>query len=225
MHENRTQKVGFDIDRYGNADPLPEVKQKILEKFPNADMNISGSKTFIGSNSNWKYSYHIVLQNYIVKNVNHLLDVKEWCAMLTQKRLGFDPPIFRINSLLKCINQSKGDKDHDVNPRIQNYVEGSTVLFDHTILYNIREDAIVLNTASTPKKRCKDQKDNEHKTKKQKLANVSKLPRMNSPVPVGFDLHDTEPFQLLEIMSNPPRGHEFQISNDIFVRCHDGEKR
>jgi len=212
MHEDRVQKVAFDVDSYDDVDPLSQVKENITKKYPDAVMNISGSKTFLAEKNVWKYSYHIVLQNYIVNNVNDLCEVKEWCAMPEQKAIGFDPAVYRVNGLLKCINQSKGDKDHNGQPRIQKYVEGSKVFLDHSILHNIPDDAVILQMPTVSKKRSAV--DKPIKTKKQKLVNVSKLSKMDLPVPEGFDLQNSDPHTLLSMMPNYPRKHKFQLSND-----------
>ena len=57
-------KVYFDIDKKGKGDTeyLQTVKDIIEKYFPNADMAISGSI------AEAKTSYHIVLQNYVIRN-------------------------------------------------------------------------------------------------------------------------------------------------------------
>ena len=66
MPEDRTHKVVFDVDLKGSdvKDPLQECKEAILKHFPEAQMQIGGSKGVVDGKT--KYSYHIVLSNYIV---------------------------------------------------------------------------------------------------------------------------------------------------------------
>ncbi|KAJ3290982.1 hypothetical protein HK104_006399 [Borealophlyctis nickersoniae] len=153
MHEDTPQKVAFDCEKMTDSmDPFNQIKEKILEKFPDAVMNIPGSRT-LQSDKRTKYSYHIILQNYVANGIDNLCGVKEWCTLPEQKALGFDQSIYRRKGLLKCINQSKGDKDLDGNPRTQDYIEGSQDVFDHTLFYNIQQDAnkVAMPTTAAPR--------------------------------------------------------------------------
>ncbi|KAJ3267916.1 hypothetical protein HK104_005559, partial [Borealophlyctis nickersoniae] len=216
MHEDRPQKVTFDIDKIDSKDPLNKIKEKIFEKFLDAVMNISGSRMLQSNKRTWKYSYHIILQNYVANVIDDLCDVKEWCTLPEQKALGFDQSIYRRKGLLKCINQLKGDKDLKDKPRTQNYIEGSRDVFDHTMFHNIPEDAkvVVVETAA-PQSKKRAGRGNGGKQKKRRLENVSDVPRMNLEPPAGFDIYTADPHQQLKAMPNFPRGHKFQLSNEV----------
>ena len=113
-------KVYFDIDG-PHAEDFPtyieQVKQKILEYFPNAEMALSGS------NTEKKASIHVVLQNYMIFTEFQRDQVKE-IAMLAG--MGFDTAVYTKNRLMKCVNQSKTDG------RVQAIIENAD-LKAHTI--------------------------------------------------------------------------------------------
>ncbi|KAJ3280181.1 hypothetical protein HK104_000853 [Borealophlyctis nickersoniae] len=208
MHEDRPQNVSFDCEITTDlTDPLNQIKKKILEKFPDALMNISGSRMLEPDNRNWKYSYHIILQNYVAREIDDLYGVKEWCTLPEQRALGFDPNIYRRKGLLKCINQSKGDKARrdkrqKKKPHTQDYIEGSRDVYDHTIHHNIREDAkdipeyfkeIAMTTTAAPRSKKLAGERNGGKQKKRRLENVPDIPRMNLEPPEGFDIYTADP--------------------------------
>lgn len=99
-------KVYFDIDKKGEStnEYLVNIKNIILEYFPEAEMAISGSI------KETKTSYHIVLQNYTIHNederqhMKHL--VKYICEHVDES---FDWKVYTKNRNMKCINQSKDD--------------------------------------------------------------------------------------------------------------------
>jgi hypothetical protein len=103
---NFPHKMYFDIDKKGdNISPtfLQDIKQTILQYFPNAEMAISGSiKTE-------KTSYHIVLQNYVIHNVEEQTTIKHIIKYLQTKEDSFDWKVYTKNRNMKCINQSKED--------------------------------------------------------------------------------------------------------------------
>jgi len=106
---NYPYKVYFDIDcktksNDHDADFEHDIINKITEIFPDNDLAISGSVT------DEKTSYHIVLNNYIIKNnqerdyikmiVKHLNETFDDC---------FDWKVYNKNRNMKAVNQSKGD--------------------------------------------------------------------------------------------------------------------
>jgi hypothetical protein len=95
-------KVYFDIDEETKVDNFEEyiqnVKQTILQYFPEADMGISGSHT------DSKTSLHICVNNYFIHNDEHRKSMKVLC-----KELKWDWKVYTNNRLMKCINQSKPD--------------------------------------------------------------------------------------------------------------------
>src|SRR5690606_21199443 len=137
MLASRVHKVVFDIDMY-DTNTLAECKKVILQRFPGVQMNISGS---IGETPRGtKYSYHIILQNYVVSGseLEYTNYLKAFCVHY--RHLGFDPAVYKINGQIKFINQGKKDG------RIQAYIEGSKDLLDHTVTHNVPSDAINIDT-------------------------------------------------------------------------------
>jgi hypothetical protein len=94
------KKVYFDFDEKESPDFVSHIqltKQKILKYFPDADMAISGS-------NEGKASLHIIVNNYLIKNIE-----EQDCMKLIAKELGADIAVYTINRLMKSINQSKLD--------------------------------------------------------------------------------------------------------------------
>ncbi|KAI9087784.1 hypothetical protein DFS34DRAFT_673074 [Phlyctochytrium arcticum] len=220
MHPDRKQKVAFDIELTGIEDPINKVKNSICEKFPQCEMNISGNWKYVDKGKrNKKYSYHIILDNYHVDCVADLAPVKALCIQPEWKMVGIDPSIYRQKGLFKCINQSKGDLDHNGKPRIQRWISGSKEILDHTLLHNIRADSINVNTLNLPQQHEKKRKRVEGKTTTAstniKLEDIHDVPKMNLDIPKGFDLTNASPSEHLQKMPNYPRGHKYQLSNVI----------
>lgn len=119
------KKVYFDIDR--NTNGLDECKAKIIEFFPNANLQISGYE------KDSKSSYHIIVSNYIIKNVCQLSFIKDF--VINNTDIGFDSAVYGKYNLFKCINQSK----QTPNSPIQQFLEGSTVLSKHLICQDFDE--------------------------------------------------------------------------------------
>jgi hypothetical protein len=118
------KKVYFDID--ATTDTLEQCKNVILEKFKNANLQISGYKT------PEKYSFHIVLSNYYVYDPIY---IKHFAN--EHSHLGFDTAVYGKYNLFKCINQSKPKKDAN----IQKYLEGSQELTKHLVLFDFDNNA------------------------------------------------------------------------------------
>lgn len=105
---DRPRKVYFDIDYLGKADDtfLPLILNGIQEVLPYSDADIAIS----GSVNDVKTSYHIVLNNYIIKtdtDRNVLKGVVSYLNLHVQT--AFDTRVYDNNRRMKCINQSKGD--------------------------------------------------------------------------------------------------------------------
>lgn len=100
-------KVYFDIDLSDSSIDtelfLESIKNIIIHFFPNADMAISGSVTSV------KTSYHIVLQNYIVKSKLDQTTLKTIVKVMNELNSAFDWKVYTSNRQMKCINQSKPD--------------------------------------------------------------------------------------------------------------------
>ena len=95
-------KVYFDIDEEipagGIATPLQNHIDQIDKLFPNSDMAISGSLT------DSKASYHIILNNYMINNINDRNTIK-----IMVDSLGWDNKVYTKNRNMKLPNQSKPD--------------------------------------------------------------------------------------------------------------------
>ena len=98
-------KVYFDIDKkYHEDNYYNKIVDKINELFPNSDMAISGSKT------EEKESYHITLNNYVIKNIDERNAMKVLCNHLKATYDdGFDGNPYGNNQAFKLFNQSKTD--------------------------------------------------------------------------------------------------------------------
>ena len=210
-------RVVFDIDLKGKdvLDPLEGSIAVINEKFPGAILNISGSvaKTKEGYP---RYSYHIVLFNYVVNHVNDYVLVQKLC--LQHKILGFDPSIYRANGQYKCVNQSKQDG------RIQKVISGSADPLDHSLRCNIplnvhtMADSTLSNNdfPKEIKKRGRPRKNVEGEGQKTKRALLTtpeqEVEFMNIPVPDGFDIYSASPLDKLNAFPNPKRSDPHQRS-------------
>lgn len=98
-------KVYFDIDA-DNKDYniYDKIIPKINELFPDADMAISGSVSDV------RQSYHIVLNNFTIDNIEDRETIKALVNHLkTTFDDSFDNVVYSKNRNMKCINQSKGD--------------------------------------------------------------------------------------------------------------------
>ncbi|KAJ3250920.1 hypothetical protein HK104_007405, partial [Borealophlyctis nickersoniae] len=97
-------------------------------------------------------------------------------------------------------------------------------VYDHTIHHNIPDDAkdipeefkeIAMTTTAAPRSKKRAGERNGGKQKKRRLENVPDIPRMNREPPEGFDIYTADPNQQLKAMPNFPRGHKFQLSNEV----------
>jgi hypothetical protein len=80
------------------ATPLQNHIDQIDKLFPNSDMAISGSLT------DSKASYHIILNNYMINNINDRNTIK-----IMVDSLGWDNKVYTKNRNMKLPNQSKPD--------------------------------------------------------------------------------------------------------------------
>jgi hypothetical protein len=98
-------KVYFDIDADNkDYDIYEKIIPKLNELFPNSEMAVSGSKSEV------RQSYHIVLNNYLIKNEEDRNFMKSLVKYFKQTiDDGFDDRVYTKNRFMKCINQSKED--------------------------------------------------------------------------------------------------------------------
>lgn len=104
------RKVYFDVDCNDPTNlSLDDVKTIINKYFENAEYAISGSET------DKKKSYHIVLTNYIIKNINDLQTMKTLVKYIANTECPyFDWLVYSKNRAMKCINQSKPDREQQL---------------------------------------------------------------------------------------------------------------
>jgi len=110
-------KVYFDVDKINTEEDqnyLNKITTKINELFPNPDMAISGSilKT--------KYSYHIILNNYVINSNDEkqkLINIVKYLKNNFDD--GFDDVVYKNNQLMKQINQSKITTPDKPDKRVQ----------------------------------------------------------------------------------------------------------
>ena len=172
------RKVYFDLDVYDvdNFD-INIVKEKIIEKFPNAIMAISGYDT-----PN-KISRHIILMNYHFKNLEEQKKMLPWLSVLVY--LGVDSLVYTRNRLMKCVNQSKPEAN------IQEDLSGNTIE-EHSILF----------VSSTSMDAGELDWEEFETTKKDLKVDILKIPQFQLPNPKAFDLLEANSLEILNIIPN-----------------------
>ncbi len=114
-------KIYFDIDKKVDENNNTEIfYEKIINKinniFPNSDMAVSGSV-----NEN-KISYHITLNNYLIKTKEDREYVKNVVKYLNETfDNSFDWKVYTNNRNMKAVNQSK------IDGRIQNIILNNNI--------------------------------------------------------------------------------------------------
>lgn len=212
MMECRVIKVGFDIDIKTQNKPdknvLTKIKEKILEFFPGARLNICGSE--VEKDGLYHYSYHIVLENYVFGTEEELKALRDF-ARAHQNELGFDPRIYKADGQLKYINQSKGDG------RIQSFIEGSENLMDHTLLHNIPEDAKAVSSLRLTLQ-LEEREAKAGQSGKGRCDFLADIPIRGLDVPDGFDLYSHGPLSKLMHIPNAKRHSPQALNGDISFR-------
>ncbi|KAJ3034210.1 hypothetical protein HK097_004575, partial [Rhizophlyctis rosea] len=133
-------------------------------------------------------------------------------------RIGVDAELYKRNGLIKCINQSKGDG------HVQERISGSESLLDHTVLHNIPDDAIPIETRSLPifskmaRKRKQEDQGGNKRRKKVHIAKAARLPKMNLNPPPDFDLYHATPLEKLDIMPIPKRGDNHMLAHSFCTK-------
>ena len=185
-------KVYFDIDcDKKNETLLNTIKQHITEYFPNADMAISGSI------SDAKTSYHIILQNYMIHNEDDRLRLKAIVTYLNKnKNSCFDWKVYNKNRNMKCINQSKPNK------QIQSIIENDD--------YKAHCISCYIGDISLPMPINDTIEEEVLLIKSKKTFNLGLLPKLNLATPDTIDIYDCTPKQLLKLLPiNKSCPHEY----------------
>jgi hypothetical protein len=172
-------KVYFDID----ADTpigLSSILMKIESFFPNAQMAISGSI------NPEKTSYHIILQNYIIRDETERQKTKVIVKQFHEDIKAFDWKVYTPNRNMKCINQSKPDG------RIQEIIQDPD--FRHHLITCFLPDS-PMPFPDMPEE-LTTQVLIERSTSK---FNLCSLPKMIIAIPQNFDLECATPLQILPL--------------------------
>jgi hypothetical protein len=173
------KKVYFDIDGEPDNTNLNEIKEIINENFPNNKMSISGYT------SSSRHSYHIVLNNYLIRNDEELNQLKYVVKHFFSLNSAFDWKVYTKNRNMKAINQSKPKAE------VQKIIEDDNEK-NHLICSFIPADYLTL-----PPTLIQKQEVEHHKLKEARSSDYSKVPKMKLEVPAGLDL--TKSINLLKI--------------------------
>jgi hypothetical protein len=183
-------KVYFDIDcnieehyqPINENEYLEDIKKVINEYFPNCNFAISGSIT------DKKISYHIVLNNYTIKNEDERNYMKYIVKYINENiNNGFDWKVYTKNRNMKIINQSKPDG------RIQEIIEDNDFK-NHCITCFINDYPLQF-------KEIPEQVKLELEIAKSKGSfDLGQLPKMILKAPEEFCLENSEPIDILNIL-------------------------
>ena len=181
-------KIYFDIDGDNkDYDIYEKIVPKIDELFPDADMAVSGSKSDV------RQSYHITLNNYLIKNENDRQSIKSLAKYLKLNfDDGFDDKVYTNNRNMKCINQSKEDGriqaivlNKDVKKHfITTFIKGKYELPKFEITQPEIKLAIDIDEV------------------KSKKFNIGELPKLKLVLPqtIKFNINDFKPIEALKIL-------------------------
>jgi hypothetical protein len=181
---HRKRKVYFDVDKT-DLD-LEEIKKIIVDRFPNARLQISGRPG----------SYHIVLSNYFAQDLAAMLTTVKLFA-IEHREKGFDVRVYGRNQNFKCIYQSKP------NSPVQDYIEGSTTASKHFVHHDFDEDAIDIDTIDFGYEMV----DSKGKPVKDKTClDILCVPQQTLTPPKNYDCLHSFPADKLALLPNPVRG-------------------
>lgn len=200
------RKVYFDVDKCTLT--LDEIKNIVLNYFPNAEFNISGRLSP-------ELSLHIVVGNYHCDNLKDSEVLK--IIALKHRDQGFDPSVYEKNKNFKCINQSK--------PRepVQAHIEGSKNLADHLILHAINfEQSKNINTLTFDLPEVADSEEKKKSSFERELQiDLLAIPQQDLPVPEHFDSMTALPIDWLAMLPNPAKYSSGWLHHNIIwqVMC------
>jgi len=186
-------KVYFDIDKEGREDGfLDKIKNSITKYFPNCEFAISGSYT------ETKTSFHIILTNYVIHNVEEQLYMKHTVRyMKANEDEAFDWVVYRKGNF-KAVNQSKPDG------RIQAIIE-NVDLKAHLITCFLPSYPLPFQEAP------KEIKEYIQIEKAKGAFDVMSLPKLNLVVPEGIVWLELEAEQALLLIPAKDLTHEHSI--------------
>ena len=182
-------KLYFDIDADNkDYDIYEKIVPEINKLFPDADIAVSGSKSDI------RQSYHIILNNYLIKNENDRQLMKSIVKYLKNNfNDSFDDKVYTKNRNMKCINQSKEDG------RIQAIIFNDE-LQKHFITTFINGADYPIPTFEVTQPEVKLAIDID--TVQTKKFNVGELPKLKLELPEDnkFNINDFTPKEALKIL-------------------------
>jgi len=158
------QKVYFDVDcDEPEKINLEGVKAIIKKYFSDAKLSISGSET------KTKKSYHIIVNNYVIKNINDREKLKQLVVYIRDTECSyFDKCVYSNNRAMKCVFQSKPDREKQL------IIEDDDIR-NHLIMSYIKGD----------EKPLKDlHNEINHKTE---FLNINKIEEFNTPLKLPQD--------------------------------------
>lgn len=173
------KKIYFDIDGDPNNTNLEEMKEIINDYFPDNKMAISGYE------DNERFSYHIILSNYLILNEKDLDELKLIVKYFNSINSNFDWKVYTKNRNMKAINQSKPNK------KVQKIIQDDNKK-NHLINSFIPVEYLTIPSNIIQRKEIENIKFREHNT-----IDYSKLITMEIKNIDGIDID--EPLELLKI--------------------------
>ena len=192
-------KLYFDIDADNKDYDIYElIVPKLNDLFPNSDMAVSGSK------SNIRQRYHIILNNYLIKNDDDRVLINSLVNYFKQTiDDGFDDRVYTKNRFMKCSNQSKEDG------RIQAIILNNDPK-KHLINTFINDINLSIPNFEITQPEIKLAIDIDNvQTKK---FNVGELPKiiLELPEDIKFNINNFTPYEALKILPiNKQFGHSY----------------
>lgn len=183
-------KVFFDIDKKEKTsnDYYNKVIDKITELFPNPDYATSGSIT------DTKTSYHITLNNYMINNIEDRNKIQKLVKYLKDNfDSAFDCSIYKTNSNMKCVNQSKPDG------RVQAIIYNNNIK-KHVITAFFNENSSSVHELRFPSDIEKEIIITEQIEKSKQKFDLSVLPVLKLELDENFILEDASPAQLVALL-------------------------
>jgi hypothetical protein len=175
------KKIYFDLDidrhkletedEFKKFKDLEQYKKEILDYFPNANFSISGSY------ENDKISFHIILNNYIIRNEDELEFLKK---IVSNIGFPFDSKVYSKNKQFKFPNQQKKP---DRQPQI--IIEDENI-FNHIITYMNQpiENYMTFDMFDKIEYDFIKTNDKEIKEKKEKINKIKFIKRVSTPIDI-----------------------------------------
>ena len=179
-------KIFFDVD---GKDPklctLQAVKDVINKCFNNPMMAISGYESAV------KNSYHIVLPELLVANYEGMMALKRVVMLMKEENQFFDDAVYRKNSCMKCVNQSKAGgckqaiiEDQNIkNHIINSFINPSAMPFD----FSKYEDQHTINIANYTPETADVKQFVEEKIIQVNPVDLGKASRLLDMMPINAD--------------------------------------